>query len=524
MTLTGCRKDSGLGRVFKYDIGGNPTTLDPQQANEPNSDTIIANMFVGLLTIAQDGSIQNGVAKSYKVSDDGLTYSFILRDDIYWTDCGGFEAKCTAKDFVFAFRRLFLPETEAPRVKDYYCIKNGKLINVGSISDSSLLGVAAKGDYELEITLTTPNPRFLSMLAEPPAMPCNEEYFKKAQGKYGLMPECTPSNGAFYLQSWTYNPYNTTDINNLILRQNEKNAEPWGICPSGLNFFIEDEDDFIPDFKNGDISCIAVSNNDRPQLGSSYAIHEFNNITCGLAFNSDFALFKNENFRRVLCMLIDRGAIIEAMPGYEAADGVVPKQVSMDGVNYRESMGKLDIPEYNVRAAKDLMNSISSQLDKSLMTGAKVIAPDSAAGTAVSYILQEWQRELGFYCKVETLSESEYAKALLNGDFDIAVLEITGKYNSPAAYLGQFTRGSTENYTRFYNAELENFLDRAENAEDSSKSAELFLKAEQTLVDRCAFFPLYYKNEYFFTSSKGEDIIYNPFSKTVNFTRAKLRK
>lgn len=524
ITLPACRKDEGEGRVFKYDISGNPDTLDPQQSEDPNADTIIANMFMGLVTTAQDGSLQSGVAESWSVSEDGLTYSFKLRNDVFWTDREGFEAQCTANDFVFGFRRLFQPETEAPRVKDFYCIKNGRLINQKSISDSRLLGVAAKSDLELEITLESPNPRLLSMLSEPPAMPCHEEYFKAAQGRYGLSAECTPSNGAFYLESWTYNAYNTTDINNLILRRHAKNAETQTISPSGLNFFIEDEEDFIPDFKNGDISCLAVSNNDRSQLGSSYTVHEFGNITCGLAFNSSFTLFKNENFRRVLCMLIDRSAIMEALPEYEKAEGVVPKQVSMEGMNYRELAGAVTIPEYNVKAATDLYKSISPQLDKSLFTGAKVIVPDSASQTAVSYILQEWQRELGFYCKVETLSEGEYARALKNGDFDIAILELSGKFNSPSAYLGQFSSGDTNNYTRFFNAELENFLNRAESAKDSQTSAEMFLRAEQTLIDRCAFYPLYYKNEYFFTNKKARDIIYNPFTKTVNFSQAKQKK
>lgn len=526
ITLTGCGRDGGLGRVFKYDISGNPATLDPQQANEPNSDTIIENMFMGLLTIAQDGSVQNGAAVGYTVSADGLKYNFTLRDDIYWIDCVDFERKCTAKDFVFGFQRLFLPETEAPRAKDYFCIKNARAINEKKITDVSQLGVKAKSDLELEITLETPNPRFLSMLAEPPAMPCNEEFFKKAQGKYGLSAECTPSNGAFYLTGWHYDAYanSTTDVNNLILRKHYKNAETQEICPSGLNFFIEDEEDFIPDFKNGDVSCIAVSNNDRKQIKGSYNVYEFNNITCGLVFNNKSALFGDENFRKALCMLVDRDAIMDALPEYEEAAGIVPKQVNMQGTDYREIAGSIAVPAFNKNAALGIYDSIGSQIDKSLLTGAKLIVPDSAAQTAMSYIMQEWQRELGLYCKVETLSESEYARALEEGDFDIAVLELSGKYNSPAAYLEQFRKASSENYIGFYSAELENFLDRAIEAADNAQSASLYLKAEQNLIDRCAFFPLYYKNEYFFTSSKGEDIIYNPFSKTVNFTLAKLRK
>ena len=355
-------------------------------------------------------------------------------------------------------------------------------------------------------------------------MPCNEEFFKKSQGKYGLSAECTPSNGAFYLYSWTYDRYNTPDLNNLILRQHSKNAETQTICPSGLNFFIVKEDQFITDFKNGDVSCISVSNNDKSQIKGSYSVHEFNNITCGLVFNNKSALLKDENFRKILCMLVDKEAIISALPDYEAAEGIVPKQVTMQGADYRKTAGNISIPEYNVSAATSMYNSISSQIDKTLLTGAKIIVPDTAAQTAVSYIMQEWQRMLGFYCKVETLSENEYAKALEEGDFDIAVLELSGKYNSPAAYLEQFYRSSSDNYTGFYSADLENYLNRAVEAVDTAQSASLYLKAEQTLIDRCAFFPLYYKNEYFFTSSKGEDIIYNPFSKTVNFTLAKLHK
>ena len=196
----------------------------------------------------------------------------------------------------------------------------------------------------------------------------------------------------------------------------------------------------------------------------------------------------------------------------------------MEGTNYRDKVGSVSIPEYNVTAAKNLYDSIINQIDKTYLTGAKVIVPDAAAQTAVSYIMQEWQRELGFYCRVEILSENEYARALENGDFDIALLELSGKYNSPSAYLEKFSASDRENYTHFYSAELDNYLVRANEAASFEESAALYLKAEQVLIDRCAFFPLYYKNEYFFTSKKSEDIVYNPFSKTVNFALAKRHK
>ena len=73
LTASGCREDDGCDYTFSYDISSNPVTLDPQIADEPNSDIIIENVFMGLLTLGKDGSVKEGVASDFIVSDDGLT-------------------------------------------------------------------------------------------------------------------------------------------------------------------------------------------------------------------------------------------------------------------------------------------------------------------------------------------------------------------------------------------------------------------------------------------------------------------
>lgn len=521
LNMTACGKSDGLDRVFKYDISDNPATLDPQQANEPNSDIIIENVYMGLMAINADGSVRAAAATDFAVSDDGLKYNFKLRNDIYWVNSEGFRKQCTARDFVYGFTRLFLPETSAPRAGEYFCIKNSEQFNSGKITDPSLLGVKAKGDFELEITLEYANPRLPEMLAEPPAMPCNEEFFLQSQGKYGLSAECTPSNGSFYVKSWTYDPYASTDINNLILRRNDKNAESIEICPSGLNFFIEDEEDFIDDFLSGDVSCVAVVNSDKSRVKGKNKCEEFCNITCGLAFNTDFKLFRNADFRRALSLLIDRETIMAAIPDFEAAGGIVPKQVSLLNQSYRTEVGDCGMPGYNPEKARTLFQSAKSSLDLELFTGAVIIVPNTVAETAVSYIMQEWQREFGFYCVVQVLGESEYLSRLRSGNFDIAMLELSGSYNSPAAYLERFTSGSSDNFSHVSDSGFDAKLSAANAAAELSEGAKIFLQAEQLLIDNAEFVPLYYKNEYFFTGSDISDLLYNPFTKTVNFTSAK---
>lgn len=519
ISASGCREDDGMNEIFSYDISSNPGTLDPQQANDPYSELVIENVFMGLLTLGADGSVNGGAASDFTVSADGLTYNFKLRQDIYWSDGREFEKQCTAKDFVYGFKRLFLPETSAPRAKDYYCIKNSEPFHRGMIADSALLGVRAKGDFELEITLEYPNSRFLSMLTEPPAMPCCEEFFLGSQGKYGLSAKCTPSNGAFYLKTWNYDPNAITDTNFLVLGRNSKNAEACGVCPSALNFFIVDEDDFIGDFLKGTTDCISVENNDKSLIKGDFGCEEFGSITCGLIFNGDFELFRNEDFRKALALLADRETMISALSGFEAAGGLVPKYVSMLDKSYRELVGDNRLPGYDAESARKIFSECRSSLDLGLFSGARIIVPDNAAETAVSYIMQEWQREFGFYCVVDS---ENYSQRLKSGDFDIALLELTGSYNSPAAYLEQFTAGNSGNYIKYDDSAFEELLKRAEESANLSASAAVYRMAEQMLIDKAVFVPLYYKNEYFFTVKGSEGIIYNPFSGIINFNSAKL--
>ena len=508
----GC-KTKDMNKIFKYDIAENPATLDPQQADDSISNTVIKNVFLGLLRINADGEIVNGAASEYSVSEDGLVYNFKLREDIYWVSVNKFETQCTALDFVYGFKRLFLAETQAPRAPEYYCIKNSRQFTENS---SATLGVSAKSDFELEITLDHPNPRFSALLAEPPAMPCCEEFFLDSQGKYGLSAKCTPSNGSFYVRNWSADE-------SLALTRNYRNAEALETCPSGLNFFIKDENVHVKDFTDGNTHCIAVSNDDKERVTGKYNCVEFSSISCGLVFNSEFSLFQNGDFRKAMTLLADHEVICGAIPEFKPSSGIVPDQVSVGGKNYRETVGGCTLSEYDPQKARELFKSARPDLDLDLFTSARVIVRSATARTAASYILQEWQREFGFYCTVETLNETDFESRLKDGDYEIAVVELSGKYNSPAAYLEPFLSGSIYNYGRFSDSDFEYLYESANESADPVFSQNQFKAAEQYLIDRSAFLPLFSKNEYFFTPAKSSDIVYDPFSKTIDFSKAKMR-
>ena len=523
ISMTGCFEKDGSDGVIKYDIAYNPGSLDPQTAEDDASVLIISSLYTGLLRVEPDGSLGAGVAEDYTVSDDGLTYRFKLSSNYFWTDVNGYDAPCTAQDFVYGFQRLFDPATRAPRASEYFCIKNSRALNTGAISDMSKLGVAAEGDYELTITLEYPNPRFPTLLTEAPAMPCNEDYFIASQGRYGLSGNTTPSNGAFYLRSWDYDPYTITDNNHLILRRHAKNNETNKVYPSGLNFFIEGDEDFVDDFVSGVISCIAVTEDQRELLKSDkYTIQAYDAITVGLLFNRDNGLFRTAGFRRALASLIDREKLSRTVTDHVAAYAIVPGEVTLLDQSYREYAGERLTPEYSPEKAQQYYRDTLPTLDRDLFSGARIIMKnDSAASAMISVIMQEWQREFGFYCVVETLSEEEFTARLAARDYDIAVQELTGNTNSPAAYLQCFTKGGAGNYSGYSDLEVTRLVGSAERATDLSSSAELYKQAEQAVIDDAIFIPLYYKNEYFCINEDVADISYNPFNKTVDFTQAK---
>ncbi len=519
-TYTACRDKDGSGATFKYDIAYNPGSLDPQTADDESSDLIIACMFRGLLTAQPDGSLASGVAQDYTVSEDGLVYTFTLREDVYWTDKSGFEAQCTAHDFVFAFQRLFDPDTRAARASDYFCIKNAELVNKGYIPDKSQIGVKALGDFVLELTLAYPNPQLPVLLTQTPAMPCNEEYFTLSKGKYGLYADATPSNGAFYISAWSYDPYTITDNNSIVLRRNAKNSEVDKVYPSGLNFFIVDSSGFVEDFNSGVTSCIAVTDEQTALIGGEATAQSFSNISVGLTFNMRYELLANADFRRALASLVNYEELADNLAGYDMPQGVVPFGVTLLDQGYREYAGEVTMG-YSAKKAEHYYSLAEDEIDKNQLVGARIILPDDTMLEAVSEIMQAWQAQLGFYCKVEVLSQEDYLSRLQSGDYEIAVTELSGGYNSPEAYLKPFTAGSSENYGGYSDKQLERLISLAGRAVELSESADYYVQAEQLIISEAAFIPLCCKNVYFYVGEDMCDISYNPFTKTIDFSKGK---
>lgn len=521
-TCTACSEDDGTNYIFKYDITQNPGTLDPQTATDSASYEIIANMFEGLLRIDNEGNIQNAVAENYSVSPDGLTYTFELKKNIYWTDGDKFEAQCTAKDFVFAFQRLFKPSTKSKTAGNFFCIKNSKEINKGTITELSELGVKAEGDFKLIITLETPTPSFPSMLTTAPAMPCNEEYYNSTDGRYGLYADAVASNGAFYMFRWNYDQW-SKDNNHIIMRANKKNKESQDIFPYGLNFFIDEEDSYRNFLDESRHVYIASGEKAIQLLDRGYEYSESENRIWGIVFNTKRKAFKSEELRKALAYSINREKTqLSSSVGYNKTRGIVPSIIKIGQESYRDLIKKDCFLPYDKKLADSSLENAFNSVDKSSWSGLTLYVPDDdVIYEYISDIAQQWQSELNFYCNIKKLDQSSYEEVLTSGNYDFIAADIPGTSNSPYAYLSSFLSGSSNNYAGYDNPEFEDILSKAESAATEKESADLYYKGEKMIVESGAFIPLVTQSEYAFFGEGCQGIVYNPFTKTVIFKEAK---
>jgi oligopeptide transport system substrate-binding protein len=497
--MTSCKKDDGSDFIFKYDISGNPRTLDPQTAVGKNAEMVITNMFSGLLRVDERGEVTADVASEYEISDDKKVYTFHLRDDVYWFGKKDFSAKVTAYDFVFAFQRLFNPATKSGLAEDFYCIKNAREAREGTEKDISSIGVKAVNDTTLVFTLNEPNPSFPVLLSTPPAFPCNEEFYVKSEGRYGLSADTIPSNGAFYLLRWNFDKYSNTE-NVLILRRNDKNSEVERVYPYGLNFFINEANP-VENFTKGDTASIVLSGDNAVKLIDGGYLHEdYENSTWGIMFGENIG----ENLRLALAQAINRDEIKADYKGYSKTVKIVPPAVKYGDV----TDGNTGLP-YNAKKAQEALEREIAQNGKKFLSGLTVVTVDNYETLDyLSYITQQWQAELHFFCNINPVSEAELTETINGGDFDIALVKLTGEYNSPRAFLERFKEITPE-------------IDKAGQAKDTAQSMELYFAAEQKLLSGAVFIPVVNQTEYFFYNKKCRDIVYNPFTGTADYRKAK---
>lgn len=522
--LTACGDDKdkgdGTGHMYNASLNGNPKSLDPQYADDPSSNTVIRNLYSGLMQIDPSGKLTCCNAESYKVSEDGLTYTFKLRQDNYWfldyddsdTVDEGEYFPVFADDYVFALQRVLDPNMQSPYGENFTCIKGGEAALSGTASPEAI-GVEAIDAFTLEITLEYPSAEFLTLLSTSAAYPCNRDFFYSTKGRYGLDDKSVMSNGAFFVRQWFFDPYGVNNI--LYMKANSANdCEDYQVLPSYLSFSIEESEDAVRAlFKESEIDCFAT-------LSDSYSTKKYSvsgsmATTLGLIFNPEDKTYSNKNLRTALALSVDREAVqSELSSDVTTAYGIIPPAVTLMGRSYRELSSDKAFGEYNTENALMYYKRAKKDLNAESFDTVKIlVSTDSIDSGYLHLISQQWQEVLGCYIGIEEVTAEEFESRLENGEYSIALYPLRGDFNSGVSVLSRFEEtpclanagGSAE------------ITDSVRKCVNASELVAKYSAAEKKILEEYGFIPLFYKKSYLVAGDENEDIILDPFAEALDF-------
>ncbi len=535
-TFTGCTENRSDGANYSFDcaLPGNPESLDPQFASDSNSMTVIANLFTGLVTMNDKGEISNAAAESYTISDDMLTYTFKIRDDCYWyfdedEDEETDENEVTpisAYDFVFAFRRIFNPETCSPHREKFRCLKNaGKIIDKDA--DYSEIGVRAISDRELVFELEYPSAGFLSSLSTTPAMPCNEEFFNSTKGRYGLDDRSVISNGAFFVRQWFYDPYGNDNF--IYMGRNDKNGTYDKIYPSYLNFFIKRSRKEAAESFSGSTSDVLLTFDFDAGKNKDHVVRAYQNYTLGIITNPENSAYSNPDIKKALAYGIDKDNFEgQISSDLQPAYSVIPPGISFLNKSYRELISEKTVAvdedgkpiSYDPELALSYYKKGMSNMGLQSLENIKILVPEDIMDTEYLHLVtQNWQTLFGFYIGIEEVPEDEYYNRIDDGEYTMAIYPLSGSYNNPLAVLEEFETGNSS--WGFSDSRVDGVIDEVRMLDNYNNGLELIAEGEKAILNNFEFIPVFYKTEYEVMGQGNDDILYDPFTKQLYFRYAK---
>lgn len=508
LLLSACQQQApGKGKIIRYDLPYPVLNLDPQLATDPYSRMIISNIYEGLMTRDENGELTLGVAESFTLSSDKKTYSFILRKDAEWKDGN----HVTAHDFVFTFRRMFMPGSPSPFAHDYIAIENAEELMADTVLPTAL-GVVAKSDHELEIKLEHPSPFFPALLAETPAMPCNQEIFDNAWGRYGLEKDLVASNGPFYLNRWD----NETTIR-LLPNPDYDSSRP--AYAGGVYFRVEPEQSPMARLLDGSSDVAELSYDDAEKIrAQGYNLIEFQDTVWCIVFNQKSVLWGNPLLRQGLAYAVERNLLTENLPKkLTSTNLLVPPSSTLADRGYRDAVAASPISFDPVQGRK-LFEMGMSALSIDSVTNAAFYVPDSSEHMlAMSVVQQSWQKHLSAYLNITSVPLEDIERRFLTGEYDIMLVPVTFDMPFAADFLASFKSGSKYNHMGYLNELYDLRVSEIARAESIEEAGAVCATAESMLLQDAVAIPVYFETSVFATIPSLKGIEATPYPSNLHF-------
>lgn len=501
------------GLDLAVQIGPDPETVDPALNSAIDGGNLILHAFETLMTVDSENKIVGGQAESFDVSDDGLTYTFHLRDGLKWSD----GTPLTANDFVYSWKRLADPNTAAPYAADMLgYVKGYEEAAAGNID---ALGVSATDDKTFVVELAVPCVYFSKLITHGSMVPVQQATVEANGDKWTLKPETYVGNGPLKMIEWVPGSHITYAKN-----ENYWNAEK--VTVNTVKFVLmEDSNAAYSAYQTGEVSMIkSVPSEEVPSLRDKEDFHvEPSMGTYYISFQTQKEPFTNPDVRRALSLAIDRDyAANTVMQGiYSPATNFVGPGISdaEPGSSYEEVTRKnnggdfFNISDHDadVAKAKELLAKAGYPDGQGFPT-VEYMTNDQAFHKPLAEYLQScWKETLGINVDIKIVEWSTFTPTRRAGDFQIARDGWAYDYDDPSNMLNLMKSTSGNNNGKYNNPEVDKILDEANSTSDVAAHFEKLHQAENMVLEDSAIAPIAYYNDFWLQDPKLKGTWHSPY-------------
>lgn len=507
---------------FTVQYGSNPETLDPALNSAIDGANTIITIFEPLLLINENNEVIGGQAESWETSEDGLTWTFTMRDGLKWSD----GTDLNAKDFEYSFKRMVDPNTAAPYAETCLGMIDGfeeaagfpdKDGNPTAEPNPDALNVKASDDGKtLTIVLSYPCSYFDKMAAFATMSPVQQATVEANGDSWCTSAETFVSNGPYMITDWT-------PSERIVLTKNPNYVGGWDnskiVTDTITLLLLEDSSAAYAAYNSGEAQLIKdVPTDEIPSLtkaedGGDFYVDTILG-TYYVSLNLQRDAFKDAKVRKALSLAIDRDYVANTiMQGtYSAADSIVgPGIVDESGYFHDNGNAPYISADYeaNLAEAKKLLEEAGYPNGEGYPT-IEYSTNDAGYHVPLAEYLQQAWGDLGITLTINKMEWSSFTPARRAGEYDVARNGWVMDYNDPSNMLDLFCSGNGNNDGKYSNPDFDAAIDASRVADSAEHFAQLH-KAEDILMEDMGCLPIAYYNDYWLQSPTLKGTWHSPY-------------
>lgn len=517
-----------VANEFTVQIGPNPETLDPALNSAVDGGNMLITLFETLLIIDENLEVQPGQAESYTVSDDGLTWTFTMRDGLKWSD----GSDLTAKDFEYSFKRLADVNLAAPYGETVIGMVDGYTAAVGNPNkdgnmttepDVELLNVKASDDGKtLTVVLSYPCSYFDKLVAFGTMSPVQQATVEANGDAWAVDPATYICNGPYMISEWVPGE-------RIVCKKNPNYNGGWDsskIVSETINFLLlEDSSASFAAYNSGTAQLIKdVPTEEIPSLtkaedGGDFYVDTILG-TYYLSMNDAIEPFNDVNVRKALNLAIDRDYIANViMQGtYSPAYNFVgPGVTDASGMFFDNSVaangGKTYISEdyeENKKLAQEALAAAGYPGGEGFPT-ITYSTNDAGYHVAVAEYLQSCYKEvLGITMNIDRVEWSSFTPMRRAGDYQMSRNGWVMDYNDASNIIELLYSTNGNNDGKYKSATFDAAID-ASRVADQDEHFKALHEAEKIMHEDFACIPVAYYNDFWLQSPSLKGTWHSPY-------------